>query len=148
MLPPFVTVTKWQPWPTAPAITFATAGNLSVSYSTQEGTFAKIGALVIARAVIVTSAFTHTSASGNLQIQNLPFASFASADVAASQGSLSFQGITMANYTQFTVRPISGSTNAVIDAAGSGQTRDTVKAANMPTGGSVILAFTVIYRVA
>lgn len=56
-----------------PTLTFATPGNLSVAYTTQSGQYTKIGRRVSVEAVIITSTFTHTTASGQLQITGLPF---------------------------------------------------------------------------
>lgn len=56
-----------------PAITFATPGDLAVTYSTQTGQFFRIGAMVFVQFQITTSAFTHTTAAGNLRITGLPY---------------------------------------------------------------------------
>lgn len=60
-----------------PVVTFATPGNLSVSYSQQSGRYTQIGDLVY---VDVTLAFipTFTTASGDLIITGLPIAANAS----------------------------------------------------------------------
>ena len=56
----------------------ATGTNFSsVSYSTQNGTYKKVGSIVVAQAWLAVSALTVGSASGNLRITGLPFAAAA-----------------------------------------------------------------------
>jgi hypothetical protein len=57
-----------------PVLTFGTPGDLAVTYSTQVGSYTRIGRQVTVICAITTSAFTHTTASGNLNITGLPFA--------------------------------------------------------------------------
>jgi hypothetical protein len=55
-----------------PTVTFTTPGNLSVSYAGQTGTYTRIGDLVyIACRLSFTP--THTTASGNVRINGLPY---------------------------------------------------------------------------
>ena len=56
-----------------PAISCNTPGDLSVSYSTQYGKYTKVGRKVYIEAHVVTSAFTHTTASGTVFVSGLPF---------------------------------------------------------------------------
>jgi hypothetical protein len=56
-----------------PVLTFGTPGDLAVTYSTQVGSYTRIGRQVTVICAITTSAFTHTTASGNLNITGLPF---------------------------------------------------------------------------
>ena len=127
-----------------PVLTFATPGDLSVVYSAQYGAYVKIGKLVTVFFNIVTSTFTHTTASGNCTITGLPF-TMENSDDLDSEGALIFQGITKATYTQFTCRPQPNSTNMLIGAAGSGQGRTNVTATDMPSAGTVNLKGTVAY---
>lgn len=55
-----------------PTLTFQTPGNLSVSYTTQAGTFVRVGKQVTA-AFRVKGAMTHSTASGLFLIGGLPF---------------------------------------------------------------------------
>lgn len=127
-----------------PTLTFATAGDLSVSYSTRWGMYTKIGALVIVHFRIATSAFTHTTASGNLQVTGLPFPSLNVSDFAASSA-ITFGGITKANYTSIAAQLANNSSTIVFNASGSGVAADPVTAANMPTGGTVLLRGSLTY---
>lgn len=130
-----------------PTLTFATPGDLNVAYSAtgRHGSYTKIGRLVVAQAVIVTTTFTHSTASGALQVTGLPFTAANVNDL--TQGSVSWQGVTKANYTHLSARVGANTTTVVFDMSGSAQNRAGLTTADLPTGGSVILSFTVTYRV-
>lgn len=55
-----------------PVVTFATAGDLSVSYVNQSGTYVRIGAFVNA-VIVLTFTPTYTTSSGAIQITGAPF---------------------------------------------------------------------------
>jgi hypothetical protein len=123
-----------------PVLTFDTAGDLSVAYTVQIGAYRKIGSLVFVTFSVVTSTFTHTTASGNLRITGLPFQPATSPAANQRTGTLGFQGITKAGYTQFVPAfDDAAGQMFIIEASGSAQTASTVVAADMPTGGSVVL---------
>lgn len=128
-----------------PVFTFATPGNLSVTYSTQVGSYTKIGRQVTAWFSIVTSAFTHTSASGNATITGLPFA-VQNVTGYFPRGPLQWGGITKANYTAVVCGPVLNTTNMVFQASGSGQASANIAAADMPTAGTVVLVGTISYE--
>ncbi len=130
-----------------PAIAFDTPGNSSIILSTAFGAYTKIRNLVEATFGIVTSTFSHSTASGNLNITGLPFTSTNTTDL-FGVGPMQFAGITKANYTQLIPRVAPNATSAIILASGSGQTSVVVTFADMPTGGSVILRGKIIYRAA
>lgn len=131
-----------------PVLTFATPGNLAVTYAIQAGSYSKIGRQVTVHFKIATSAFTHTTASGIVNITGLPFAASMPNSSNDAVGSLKFQGITKANYTQFTPQVANGATILTINADGSGQGDNALTAADVPSGGSVILSGTIIYMAA
>lgn len=56
-----------------PALTASTPGDLSVAYSTQLGTYTKVGKFITLTFAITTTSFTHTTASGYLRISGVPF---------------------------------------------------------------------------
>jgi len=130
----------------APTITFTTPGDLSITYAEQTGEllYNKDGSVTV-WFNIETSAFTHTTASGNLTISTLPTSATITGFRAA--GELSFQGITKANYTQFVPNMTSNTTAATIICSGSGQARGNLTAADMPTGGTIILRGSITYPV-
>jgi len=129
-----------------PVLTFVTPGDLSVTYSTQVGSYTKIGRIVHLTCQIVTSAFTHTTASGNLNITGIPFASSNTTSV-NHQGALVWQGITKASYTNVVLRLAANSSTIDLMASGSGQAASNVAAADMPTGGTVSLSASLTYRI-
>jgi len=121
-----------------PVITCGTPGNLAVGYSVQYGAWEREGKLVTVSFNIETSSFTHTTASGTFSITGLPFTVENSTNLVA-EGTLLFQGITKANYTQFTFRGIPNDTTTVIGCSGSAQTRANLLITEVPTGGTVHL---------
>ena len=127
-----------------PVITFATPGDLSVAYSQQIGKYTREGNRVTAHFRIVTSTFTHTTASGNLSITGLPFTSGTLTNFFQG-GALMWEGITKATYTD--INPVVASNSAVISlvASGSGVAGSVVGVPDMPTGGTVALTGTVSY---
>jgi hypothetical protein len=125
-----------------PTITFATPGNLSVTYATQTGRYTKIGDVVVANIDIQTSAFTHTTASGELRV-SLPFA--VNASIVATSGGV-FQGWTAAGYTP-SIQGDNGNAFAIPRAQGSGVNLLVLGAAHFTTGGTVRIQATLVYKV-
>ena len=128
-----------------PTLTFATPGNLSVAYTYQVGKYTKVGRLVTVQFALNLSTFTHTTASGELNITGLPFSSVNAQD--QGFGSCLFKGITKAGFTQFSPGSIISSNAIRFWASGSGVTQSTVDAADMPTAGNVILYGSFTYHV-
>lgn len=126
-----------------PTLTFGTPGNLAVNYAARIGEYEKLGNLVFVSFQITTSSFTHTTASGDALITGLPFPS---ASEMVRIGALRWQGITKAGYTDINTRLVQGGDNFTLAATGSGQPQTNVSAADMPSGGTVGLTSTVVYR--
>ena len=133
--------TSWTP-----TITAATPGNLSVAYSVQIGERLELGGLNIAHFRLTTSTWTHTTAAGDLHITGLANTAATLANLAWVGGSLEFSGLTKANYTQFSPRVASADNKILIRACGSAQAAAVCAVTDFPTGGTVILNGTVIYR--
>lgn len=134
------------PW--TPVLTFATPGNLSVSYTTQLGRFIRdTSGIVHISFSIVTSAFTHTTASGALYLTGVPVGTPSTLGV-RPYSSLQFNGITKAGYTNFSCNIASSSTTVQFAASGSGVGLSEVTAADCPTGGSIILLGTISFAAA
>ena len=131
-----------------PVITFATPGDLAVTYATQVGHYTRFGELALVNFAIATSAFTHATASGELGMTGLPFASHATAGQLWVGSLVLWGGITKAGYTHVAVRIDPNSSQIVFRASGSGVAVAAVLAADMPTAGSVALQGSVLYRVA
>ena len=137
-------VKKWTP-----VLTFTTPGDLSVVYTKQAGDLIRTKDEVIATFNIVTSTFTFTTATGSLNITGLPYtASTLSADSGfVWMGDLFFQGITKANYTVFVPAITAADNVIVVIGSGSGQSASNVAAADMPSGGSVVLKGSIHFRI-
>ncbi len=127
-----------------PVLTFATPGDLAVTYTTQAGTYTKKGREVTMHFNIVTASFTHTTASGNVQITGSPFTNSASG---SRLGTLSWGGITKAGYTSVAPRLAASSATIQFPASGSGVAVATATAADMPTGGAVNLQGSLVFEV-
>lgn len=125
-----------------PTLTFATAGNLSVSYTTRTGTYTKIGRMITRSVNILTSAFTHTTASGQMIVSGSPFTSVVNSGVVSP----AFEGISKAGYTHVSVRS-SGAASDVVAASGMGVGYAAVNAADAPTGGTIGLRYTITEHV-
>lgn len=129
-----------QSW--TPVLTCGSPGDLAITYSTQSGSWHQLGQLVCLSFELVTSAFTWTTASGAVTITGLPTIGVSPAPI---QGSLSFSGITKANYTQFTPYVPLSSVQVLFNCCGSGQSEGFLQVADLPTAGTVKLAGSVWY---
>lgn len=133
------------PW--TPVVSFATPGDLSVTYagSGQLGELVLDGKTVTANFRIVTSAFTHGTASGQLQITGLPYT--ARNATIAYEGSLRWQGLTLAaNFTQVAVKIEPNTAVISFDMSGSAQSLTVISVTHVPTGGTVILIGSITYE--
>lgn len=128
-----------------PAITFATPGDLAVSYSSQIGLYTKVGRLCALNFTVTSSSFTWTTASGALTVSGLPFTGISGSTATST---VRFMGITKAGYSDFTSL-IGGAVNTVTFVAGnSGSAFSTVDATNVPSGGTVSLTSALVYHTA
>lgn len=128
-----------------PVFTFATPGNLTVAYSTQQGGYTKVGRLVVLVGSVVTSTFTHTTAAGAAQITGLPFTS---ANIATQNyyATLQWQGINKTGgYSSVATRLVSNSTIMDFVAQGMNLGVSQVQATDTPTGGTLVLAWDLPY---
>ncbi len=128
-----------------PVLTCGVPGDLAITYSVQFGVATKIGRMVIATFNIITSAFTHSTASGSVVITGLPYTS-ASVTNQKAVGSLAFSGFTKANYTQMLGDIAPNATQLSISCAGSAQSITNAAIGDFPTGGGVVLQGTIMYR--
>ena len=125
-----------------PVLTCGVIGNLTIVYSTQSGIIHRVGQLIVLQFSIETSTFTYTTASGSILITGVPIIS---SNVAAFPGTLSFNGITKAGFTQFAPVIGTSSNTLTIDACGSAQTRVGLAITDLPTTGVVRLTGSLIY---
>lgn len=137
-------VKRWTP-----VLTYATPGNLSVGYAVQMGDLVRTKDGITASFFIQTNAYSFTTASGALEITGLPYTASTLSDDSGMTwvGSMNFNGITKANYTQFVPTIAAGSNIVKVIASGSGQTEAFLAAADVPTGGTVILNGTLFFRI-
>lgn len=134
---PFASSGTWTP-----VLTFATPGDLAITYSAgnQLGEYYRSGNWVDLYFRILTTAFTWTTAAGVGTITGSPFTSRNSGGNIRWTGTFSgLRGVTKANYTQFA--PVADVNSSVISlvAMGSAQVNSTMNAADFPTGGTVLL---------
>lgn len=127
-----------------PVLTFATPGNLAVTYSVQVGTYVKIGRSVTVTFGITTSAFTHTTAAGALQVTGLPVTPQTLSNYNAI-GGLFWSGVTKAGYTDYHAQASSNSAILTFVASGTGVAGSAVDFTYLPTGGTVVLRSTITY---
>jgi hypothetical protein len=127
-----------------PSLTFATPGNLSVSYSLQRGWYQRVGNIVRLYGRLQTSAFTHTTAAGELRVSGFPFTSLNVTD-ARGQGSCRWSGVTKAGFTDVIAEVQENVSYVRFNASGSGVASTPVVAADTPTGGTIILSFDVTF---
>lgn len=129
-----------------PVLTFATPGNLAVTYSLQNGYYTKIGRLVSISFVMVTSAFTWTTASGQLFVNGLPFTPVNDANYRA-YAPIIYSGVTKAGYASIVSALIGNNAQIQFLASGSGVAIAAVNAADMPTGGTVVIGGNTVFVV-
>lgn len=128
-----------------PAMTFATPGDFSIAYTTQLGSYTKVGDVVHLCGMILTSTFTHSTASGNCHITGIPFNSESGGPDFI--GAVLWRGITKANYTDVVIRLGANAQIATMAASGSAQSDATISTGDMPTGGTVRSQFQLTYKV-
>jgi hypothetical protein len=129
-----------------PTITAGTAGNLSVSYSTQLGRYTRIGNRCFINITLVTSAFTWTTASGLLYITGLPFSANSAGNNNQPMGFV-FGGVTKTGYTQFAPFPDYGYSQLVFGASGTGVVASGLTIADLPSGGTIYFAISGQYQI-
>jgi hypothetical protein len=128
-----------------PVLTFATPGDVAVTYSSaRTGVYTKIGRVVTVGYVVDCSAFTRSTASGGLQITGLPFPA-ANVAFQNTYNCGGFQGITKAGYTQIAARIQANTSLIDFFASGSAQSLSQVVVADVPSGGTPTLFGSVTY---
>lgn len=131
-----------------PTLTALTAGDLSTTYQYRTGTYRKIGKLVYVDFAIVTTAWTWTTASGDVLVTGLPFAVTNTQNQGA--GAIStWQGVTLpAGYTAITTYGSSNTTHMYLTIGGSAKASTTLQISAMPSGTQQYLYGSVCYPVA
>lgn len=126
-----------------PVVTFATPGDLSVSYVNQSGTYVRIGAFVNA-VIALTFTPTYTTASGAIQITGAPFTASATV-IGAMSNDTNF------NYPASRTAPIfrisSGGTTFLSFGIGSGAGATGFSTTQFPTGVQHTIRMQLCYTV-
>ena len=125
-----------------PTLNFLTAGDLSVAYSVQEGSYTKIGNLVEVHFEVTTSTFTHTTAAGQFFVAGLPFT--AGDD---SGTTVDMRGWTKANYTSTGLQAEINTSRLYGMASGSGQGVSSLSPTDIPNAVVVGFKASATYRV-
>lgn len=107
-----------------PAMSFATQGDLGVVYGVNVGRYYRFLNLVYVTFAMETSNFNYTTSSGEFRVLGLPFPSGTASSLGGGIhfGNLSFEGIVMAGFTQFTPAAVAGNSYLVITGSGESQT--------------------------
>jgi hypothetical protein len=132
--------------PFTPTLTFATPGDLAVTYATRVGDCTIQGREVHGSFRIVTSAFTFTTASGSLNITGFPITPSNDSGF-VWDGACTWGGITKAGYTNIVCTLAAGSSIILLTASGPAVAPVTITAADMPTGGNVVLRGNFRFRI-
>lgn len=117
-----------------PTLTFTTPGNLNVVYSARTGNYTKIGRSCHIQMDIVTSTFTHTTASGVANITGSPF----STTDATQPGLLIWSGLVTGSFTQVSLRAVSTTIFDLVASAG-GLAYVAATTGTLPTGAAIVL---------
>ncbi len=127
-----------------PEFTCATVGNLSIAYSQQVGRYERRGRFI---KVLYNLQFipTHTTASGAIRITGLPFT--AKTGIESAVGTLVFQGVTKAGYTQIVSRVVSATSRVDFVCAGTTLPLASLEITDMPSTGTVFLFGEIEYEV-
>lgn len=123
-----------------PVFTFATPGDVSVSYATQTGRLAKIGRLIILDFEL-TCTPTFTTASGAALITGSPYA-----PAATGKGTCLYSGVTKAGYTHVVSR-IGAVAAQTIDfpCSGSGLGIAAIQATDLVSAAPVIFRGCIVF---
>jgi hypothetical protein len=129
-----------------PVLTCETPGNLAITFGEQVGYYTKIGNRVFVNLLVSTSAFTHTTASGNARITGLPYTA-SSATQNVSVGAIYFAGITKVGYTQFNASVAASTSYIQFGSMASALAFALVQIGDLPSGGQPFFYVTVSYPV-
>lgn len=121
-----------------PNITFATPGDLSVTHSTELGRYTKIGNIVFFTARVITSVWTHTTASGTFRLTGLPFTVSSSPTVTWVCTAHTHTAV-LANIASVMGQPVGGQTYMQFQAIRDGSGPLTFNEAVFPSGSNVTI---------
>lgn len=122
-----------------PTITFATPGDLAVSYTTRIGKYYQLSSnLILVYFNVLSSSFTYTTASGNLLISGLPFTAqnFTGLNV---RGYTTHGGVNKVGYTSIGSALPPNTSSIAFTASGMGVAPAAVTATDVPSAGTISL---------
>lgn len=128
----------------SPAITYPLPGDLAITYADRLGTYTRFGNIVVASFQIVTSSYTFTTSSGELQITGIPFPSPGPLQYV---GALIFEGLDRTDYTQFVSRLRPGSSIINVIACAPGQFPVLADTDSTVSGENITLIGTISYYI-
>jgi hypothetical protein len=128
-----------------PVVTFATPGDVSLTYTRQLGwLYWKYSEITLHFDIEAT--ITHTTASGELWVTGATYGAASTPTGATYAGVLGdFRGITKANFTQFNPILSVGGSTVRFRASASAQAPATLTATEVPTGGTLLLRGSITY---
>jgi hypothetical protein len=137
----FTSITAWTP-----VFTFATPGNLSVSYVEQTGWYSRIGNIVTANFVLGFTP-TFTTSSGNAEITGIPFSS--NSDTLNSSFGASFtSSITFPTGCTSICSALFANTSAILlMGSGSAVTNALFTSTQFVSGTAVLIQGSMVYQV-
>lgn len=141
------TGTSWISSNTAPTpvLTFATPGDLAVTYSVQQMVRRQVGPLVFATVTIATSAFTYTTSSGALEITGLDVGAMTLAG-AAFVGGMYYSNLSLsAGYSQVTPTLNTSSSTIQFIQSGSTKAAASITTTNAPSATNLTIVLTMVY---
>lgn len=122
-----------------PSLSCVTPGNLAITYAYQVGSYTKIGRVIVAQYFIQPATFTHSTASGALLINGMPFTSMASPAQAWTAGSIIFTGISLpTGYTELSSLMEAGVSSLKLQLVGTNTATRTLEVTDIPTGATGI----------
>ena len=126
-----------------PTFTASVPGDLAVVYNGRVGEAVRDGDNIDI-SFRLWADFTHTTASGDVRIGGLPYI-ISNESFAIYYGAFYFDGITKANYTQFTLIGVGDTAYMTITASGSAQAGVLLQVSDL-TGGTLVFAGAMRYR--
>lgn len=128
-----------------PAFTFTTPGDLSVAYTSQTGTFSRVGNMIFIR-VSLEFTPTFTTSSGNVNITGLP--AVAANDASVPMSVFSAPGVTWpAGLTMITAVVANGQTFMEVKMLGSATATARLTAADITSGTQISTFMSGVYHV-
>ena len=129
-----------------PSITFATVGDLAVTYTTQTGRYQVSGNRCFFDIVLLTSAFTYTTSAGAFRLAGFPFSGAAASGTNYSSVGY-FRGFTLAAYTSLSFAKNAADTIGTFYLSEQGAVPTQATVTHVTSGSTVDIRFQGWYEV-